>query len=144
MWDEDGVFEFCSTPPVNGSFCGKNAIHALYKARSTVRGMPVKLDGHGHSAVQEEAAIGFVKREINRIQTIGKDRATAWTTAYIATSDGRGFKCAGNYTCTFKDGKIAKVRITISPTVQEVANLTLEGLSVTDVGRLAQAAWMVV
>jgi len=144
LWDDDGVFEFRSTPPVTGVFHGKNAIHALYKARSNVKGMPLKLEGRSTDAVHEEAALGFVKREVNLMKTVNKDRVTAWTTAYIATSDGRGFQCAGNYTCTFKNGKISKVQITISPTVDAAPDLTLEGLTVNDIGRLALAAWAVV
>ena len=144
LWDDDGIFEFCSTPPVTGTFHGKNAIHALYKARANVKGMPVNLEGNRTDAVYEEAALGFVKREIDRMQTVNKDRVTAWTTAYIATADGRGFKCVGNYTAQFKSGKISKVRITISPTVDAVSDLKLEGLSVDDIGRLALAAWAVV
>ena len=143
LWNDDGVFEFCGAPPVTGVFHGKNAVHVLYKNRFHLRGMPVTLQGTA-TIGPKSSSVQFVHRRIDRVNVVADDVITAWTTATIGAAGDAGFECSGNYTCTFRDGKIAKVRVVVSPKGEAAEGLRFEDLSIDDIGRLALAAWAVV
>ncbi len=144
LWDSDGVFEFHGAPPVTGTFTGRNAIHTLYKNRFLANGMPLKLEGtKSKESGNVEAALGVVNTEVHRTRQTDEKVVAAWTTE-VGTKDGRGFQVAGSHTFTFKDGKIQSLKIVVSPKPDAAENLSLEGLSVDDIGRLALAAWAVV
>jgi ketosteroid isomerase-like protein len=143
LWTDDGVFEFCGAPPVTGVFHGKNAVHVLYTSRFRLQGMTVTLPG-GDGTLPRKTAVQFVHRTVNRVKVVADDIVSAWTTATISTADGSGFECSGNYTCRFRDGKIAKVRIVVSPKGEAAQGLRFQDLAVEDIGRLALAAWAVV
>jgi ketosteroid isomerase-like protein len=140
LWDDDGVFEFAGTPPVTGTFVGRNAIAALYTNRFKASGMPLRLEGLDKA---EDAELGIVETEVLRTRERDNKVIAAWTTT-IGTADQRGFQVAGSHTFTFKDGKIASLRIVVSPRAEAHGDLRLENLSVDDIGRLSLAAWMVV
>lgn len=161
LWKEDGVFEFAGAEPVTGIYKGKNAIHVLYKNRVAACGMPLKLaDEQATRAaadISREVALGVVDTQVNRMRTLAAGRATAkgdavagsqrvavgWTTV-VGTDDQRGFQVTGNHAFVFKDGKISSLKVTVSPKADTSPGLALEGLAVTDIGRLSLAAWAVV
>lgn len=152
LWDEDGVFEFAGAPPVVGTFKGRNAIHALYKNRVKACGMPLKLNGDARTAAAREVALGTVDTRIHRVRSLDKNLpaeatpervAVGWTTV-IGTSDQRGYEVSGNHTFTFKNDRIASLKVVVSPKADKSDGLRLEGLAVDDIGRLSLAAWAVV
>lgn len=149
LWDEDGVFEFAGAPPVVGTFKGRHAIHTLYKNRLKASGMPIRLQAA--AAAARDAALGLVETHINRIRSLERtleagspDRvAVGWTTT-IATDDKRGFEVSGNHTFLFEGDRIASLKVVVSPKPDRSEGLSLEGLTVDDIGRLSLAAWAVV
>lgn len=145
LWDPDGVFEFAGAPPVTATFQGRNAIHVLYRNRLCANGMPLTLDTKPKSKADARVALGVVDTEVHRTRTLQNKVVSGWTTV-IGTSDGRGYEVSGSHTFTFRDGKIASLKVVISPRpdATEKAGLRLEALSVDDIGRLALAAWPVV
>ena len=144
LWDVDGMFEFAGAPPLHGKYVGRTAILTLYKNRLQANGMSLKLEG-GSSKEREaqDASLGLVDTEVKRVHSYNGKIIAGWSTL-IGTSDGRGFAVAGSHTFTFKDGKIASLRIVVSPKPDKTSNLRMEGLTVNDIGRLALAAWPVV
>lgn len=141
LWDEDGIFEFAGTPPVVGTFVGRNSIHVLYKNRFNSSGMPVQLENGKEPGI--EVALGTVDTEITRLRALGRRTVAGWTTL-VTTEDRRGFQVAGSHTFSFKDGKISRLKVVISPRPEAVEGFDLENLGVDDIGRLALAAWPVV
>ncbi len=144
LWDKDGIFEFAGDSPVVGTFKGKNAIRVLYKNRLNSSRMAVKLEGK-ESEIKKNTkeSLDIVDTEPKAFKVKDGSVIAGWTTL-ISTKEGHGFRVPGNHTFTFKDGKINNLKITMSSKVTPVADLTLEGLSVRDIGRLALAAWPVV
>jgi hypothetical protein len=73
---------------------------------------------------------------------------TAWWPAglpsLIGTRDEQGFQVSGSHSFTFRDGKIAHLRIVVSPKPDDAERFDRAALSVDDIGRLSLAAWMVV
>jgi hypothetical protein len=147
LWDEDGVFEFAGAEPVTGTYKGRNAIHVLYKNRVNTCGMPLRLEG-----TPLDVALGIVDTHVNRTRTLGgkvkgagksQRVAVGWTTV-VGTEDKRGFQVSGNHTFTFKDGKISALKIVVAPKAEETEGHSLQGLAVSDIGRLSLAAWAVV
>jgi ketosteroid isomerase-like protein len=151
MWDPDGTFEFAGTPPVTGTFHGRNAIHTLYKNRLHANGMRMHLEGHDdeggpkQSSARTDAELGLVDTKVHRTRAVDNKLVAGWTTV-IGTKDGRGYEVSGSHTFTFYDGKISNLKVVISPRPhdEKTGSLSLRGLSVTDIGRLALAAWPVV
>ena len=143
LWDEDGTFEFAGSPPVTGTFHGVNAIHTLYKNRFHSSGMKMTIEAAGKSKGDREVALGVVDTEVHRTKAMDGKIVAGWTTV-IGTHDGRGFQVSGSHTFQFKDGKIAYLKVVVSPRPDTAKNLNMEGLSVDDIGRLALAAWPVV
>lgn len=144
LWDADGVFEFAGAPPVSATFKGRNAIHVLYKNRFEANGMPLRLEGEG-TEHEVEAALGVVDTEVHRMRQLDDKVVAGWTTT-IGTRDRRGFAVSGSHTFSFRDGKIAALKVVVSPRAEtaKTADLQLEGLAVDDIGRLSLAAWAVV
>jgi ketosteroid isomerase-like protein len=140
MWDPDGVFEFAGAPPVNGIFKGRMAIQTLYQNRVKAAGMPIRLED---SSTHKEIALGAVDTDVHKVRTVDEKLVAGWTTK-IGTKDGRGFQVSGSPTFTFKNGRISTLKVVISPKADKNADLKLENLTVTDIGRLALAAWPVV
>lgn len=66
-----------------------------------------------------------------------------WTTR-VGTHQKAGFEVSGSHTFMFKDGKICALKVVVSPKADDSPTLTLAGLTVNDIGRLALAAWAVV
>jgi len=147
LWETDGRFEFAGAPPVTATFEGRHAIHVLYRNRFEANGMPLRLEGtDGYKDERQlEVALGVVDTEVHRIRMIDERVVAGWTTT-IGTSDQRGFKISGSHTFTFRDGRVASLKIVVSPRADEAPNadLSLEGLAVEDIGRLSLAAWAVV
>lgn len=143
LWDSDGVFEFAGSPPVVGTFTGRVAIHTLYKNRFHASGMPLKLEGAGEKGAARETALGIVDTEIHKMRLMDEKIVVGWNTV-IGTQDGHGYTVAGSHTFAFKDGKISSLKVVVSPRADPAPNMSMEGLSVNDIGRLALAAWPVV
>jgi len=141
MWDPDGTFEFAGAPPVAGVFRGKAAINTLYKNRFTANGMHVKLEDQ--KLKTEDVALGRVHTEVSRVRFVDGKAVAGWNTV-VGTKGAFGFQVAGSHTFTFKDGKISSLKVVVSPKAEPSANLKMENLSVTDIGRMALAAWCVV
>ena len=149
LWDSDGVFEFAGSPPVTGTFTGINAISVLYQNRFAANGMPLKLEGvpaAGESPAAQgiDTALGVVDTEVNRTRVLDDDRVVAGWTTVIGTTDGHGYQVSGSHSFTFRDGKIFKLRIVVSPKPDASEGLQANALSVDDIGRLSLAAWAVV
>lgn len=146
LWDDDGTFEFAGSPPVNGTFRGKNAIHVLYKNRLLASGMHLQFEGAPlRNMAADDIRLGIVDTEVKTTRPLEQKIVSAWQTT-IGTSDGRGFEVAGSHVFTFENGKIKTLKITISPRPERTEReaLSLESLTVSDIGRLALAAWAVV
>jgi ketosteroid isomerase-like protein len=144
LWDEDGTFEFAGSPPVTGTFRGRNAILTLYKNRFQANKMDLHLEGDGKkNNTERQAALGVVDTEVHRTKAMDHKIVAGWTTT-VGTQDGRGFQVAGSHTFEFKNGKISSLKVVVSPRPGTAQNLRLEGLGVDDIGRLALAAWCVV
>jgi hypothetical protein len=159
MWQEDGVFEFAGSPPVTGVFKGINAIHVLYKNRVKACGMPLTLEGVNPVAGKSfarEVALGAVVTHPDRSRAVAVSDKSApgaagktqrvvvgWTTV-IETDDKRGFEVNGSHAFTFTEGKISRLKVSVSPKPRVSQNLDLNSLAVKDIGRLALAAWAVV
>lgn len=143
MWDVDGRFEFAGAPPVVATFEGINAIHVLYRNRLLANGMGLDLEGTGKDGL--DAALGVVETDVHRVRAMEDKVVAGWNTT-IGTSEGQGFEVSGSHTFTFRDGKILSLKVVVSPRAQETkaASLSLQGLSVDDVGQLSLAAWAVV
>lgn len=140
LWDADGVFEFAGSPPVTGTFVGVNAITVLYQNRFAANGMPLTLEGTGGI----DTALGVVETDVHRLRTLDEDRVVAGWTTVIGTRDGHGFQVSGSHSFTFKDGRISKLRIVVSPKPDAADQLEAGALTVDDIGRLSLAAWAVV
>ena len=144
MWDVDGVLEFAGEPPLNAKFVGRTAIHTLYRNRLHARNMPIHLEGKPtKQSATGEAMLNVAESEVQRIRAYGDGVVAGWETL-VSTDDDRGFAVSGSHVFTFKDGKIASLRIIVSPKPDRAANLNLEGLTVNDIGRLTLAAWAIV
>jgi len=143
MWDADGTFEFVGTPPVNGTFHGRNAIHTLYNNRFVANRMPLALKGTGKSKKSEETELGVVHTTPHHTRLMDDKVVVGWATK-IGTADQRGFKVSGSHTFKFKDGKISSLKVVVSPKADDADKLDLTALGVDDIGRLSLAAWMVV
>jgi ketosteroid isomerase-like protein len=149
LWADDGIFEFAGAPPVTGLYQGRNAIRTIYKNRASSAGMPLSAPGAASKAgALREAALGEVDTQVHKSRLLtgngdGERMAVSWTTR-VATADGRGYDVSGAHTFTFKDGHISQLRVVVSPKAEEAEGLRLDGLSVSDIGRLSLAAWMVV
>jgi ketosteroid isomerase-like protein len=152
LWDADGTFEFAGAPPVTGAFHGRTAIHVMYKNRLRACGMPLRLEGDPNvtdpktsAAYRQQTALGIVETDVKRTRALdGGSRIVAGWVTRIGAQDDRGFEVSGSHAFTFKEGKIASLRIVISPKPDVSPNLTLDGLAIEDIGRLALAAWPVV
>ena len=140
LWDEDGTFEFAGSPPVTGTFQGRNALQAFYKNRLQSQRMTVKLESapKGH-----EVALQVVDSEPQRIKADGDTVVAHWTTV-VGTQDGRGFQVAGTHTFSFRNGRISGLKVIVSPRPEKAEKLKFEGLTVDDIGRLSLAAWAIV
>lgn len=144
MWIDDGVFEFCGTPPLNAKYCGRTAIKTLYKNRLQANGMEVKLDKmSAESLGHADVTLHDVETEVKRIRAHDDKLVAGWSTR-IGTDQGIGFNVSGSHTFSFKDGKISSLKVVISPKPDDAPNLRMEALTVNDIGRLALAAWPVV
>lgn len=151
LWDTDGVFEFTGSPEVNGTFSGINAITTLYQNRFTANGMPLRLAGatrrdktDKEDTREIETALGVVDTDVHRVRVLDDDRAVAGWATVVGTRDGQGFQISGSHSFTFKDDKIAALRVVVSPKAEAHEDFNREDLAVEDIGRLSLAAWMVV
>lgn len=145
LWSADGTFDFCGASPVMGTYKGTVAIQTLYKNRLNSNGMPLTLETT--NGVPEDVTLGLVDTQILNVRTNGDRAIVGWRTT-IGTPQGFGFDVAGAHHFVFDDtGKIASLRVTISPKADAADSelgLSLSELTVTDVGRLSLAAWPVV
>ncbi len=143
LWHPEGIFEFAGTPPVIGTYKGAVAIRTLYKNRLNSSGMKLKLD-MGKQKLRE-VSLGIVETEVTHLREKDNQIIAGWRTT-IGTEDGRGFDVAGSHMFTIEDGKIKNLRLNISPKADtsQMKSLSLNDLSVQDIGRLSLAAWPVV
>lgn len=143
MWDFNGTFEFAGASPVIGTYRGRVAIQTLYQNRLAANGMALTLEGNEGEA--RTATLGLVATNVTHLRLNGTRAVAGWRTT-IGTEEGDGFDVAGSHLFDVADGKIVNLRVTISPKADpsEVSDLSLENLSVSDVGRLSLAAWPVV
>jgi ketosteroid isomerase-like protein len=144
MWDADGVFEFCGSPPLAAKYVGRTAIKTLYKNRFHANGMEVPLDQESSKLHKcDEVTVTEVKTDVKRIRPHDGKLVAGWSTR-IGTHQGLGFSVSGSHTFTFRDGRITNLKVVISPKADDAKGLKLDGLTTNDIGRLALAAWPVV
>ncbi len=143
LWDDNGVFEFSGSAPLIGTYKGEVAIRTLYNNRLKSNGMPMKLNAGNESL--KSYSLGVVKTDISHMRTKGNNVIAGWKTT-IGTEEGLGFDVAGSHLFTIEDGFIKSLRVTISPKpeMSSLKNLSMESLSIQDIGRLSLAAWPVV
>lgn len=84
-----------------------------------------------------------MKTEVQRSRRTGNKVVAGWTTV-IGTADGRGFEVSGSHTFTFDRDRIRSLKVVITPRPKETKMLSMQELTVDDIGRLALAAWPVV
>jgi len=143
LWEPDSIFEFAGSPPVVGTFKGSMAIQTLYQNRLKSYGMNLTI--HSNKDIVRETSLGIVETNITHIREKGNQVIVGWKTT-IGTEDGAGFDIAGSHLFEFSEGKIKNLRVNISPKADESVDkkLSLNDLSIMDVGRLSLAAWPVV
>lgn len=124
LWDEDGAFAVAGPPPASSDFRGEFALRALFKSVAASRG-----DGG--------------KVELDDVEVRG-DKAIARWTARAEGGKASGLAVAGAITFHFKGDKIRRVDLVTSLQPAEGSKFSVKDLSVTDIGRLALAAWAVV
>ena len=142
LWHPEGCFEFAGAPPVVGSYTGHVAIKTLYKNRLSANGMPVTLELGGR---MRETCMSIVSTDLTHLRSKDDQVIAGWRTT-IGTEAGMGFDVAGSHMFSFADGKIFRLRVNVSPKPDESLNreLSMQDLSVQDIGRLSLAAWPVV
>lgn len=144
MWDDDGVFEFCGAPPLTATFGGRSAIKTLYNNRLHANGMEVALHKESAKSLNiKEVTMSDVDTNVTRVRAHDGKLVAGWTTR-IGTHQGVGFQVSGSHTFSFKDGKISRLKVVISPKPDDAPNLKMDALVVDDIGRLALAAWPVI
>ncbi len=144
MWDADGVFEFCGAPPLNARYTGRTAIKTLYKNRLHANGMEVRLDSESAKKLDRaDVTLGDVDTEVVKVREHDGKLVAGWTTR-VGTHQKVGFAVSGSHTFSFKDGKIASLKVVVSPKADAATDLDIEALTINDIGRLALAAWPVV
>ena len=143
MWHEDGVFEFAGAPPVTATFQGLHAIHVLYSNRFSANGMKLGERVKGKKGEAMQAALGVVDTEVHRVRAVDNKLVAGWTTT-IGTDRKQGFEVSGSHTFTFEDGKIRSLKVVVSPKASAATGLSLDELTVDDIGQLSLAAWAVV
>lgn len=145
LWDPDGTFEFTGSPAVEATFRGANAIQVLYRNRSRANGMGVRLAPQPKTAKGLERFVVLANLRPNlRKHRASPDGAVASWNTQVQTGDGQGFEMIGNHQFTIRNGKITHLKVTITPKPREVEGLSMEDLTVADIGRLSLAAWAVV
>src|SRR6266545_5099662 len=130
MWDDDGEFEFCGAPPLTARYSGRTAIKTLYKNRLAANGMEVSLDAESAKALRKtQLTVSDVDTDVKKMRAHDGKVVAGWTTR-IGTAEKAGFAVAGSHTFTFKDGKIASLKVVISPKADDAPNLDLSALTV--------------
>lgn len=140
MWTQDGVFQFDGLPELNGSFHGIMALEVLFTsiARSAASGNEVRGLKKLH---MNEMSLG-------EIRTIGDECYCDWRQV-VSREKGQGALIFGNIKLTFRQGLISAVKVVSLPLMSTPDEMLPQGLSmkdinITDIGRLALAAWAVV
>ncbi len=124
LWDEEGELAFVGPPPASADFRGEFALRTLFKSIATSRGDGAKLD-------------------LQDVEVRG-DKAVARWTLRSESGKSAGLAIDGANTFQFKGDKIRRVDLVTNAHPAEGSRLTIKDLSVTDIGRLALAAWAVV
>jgi len=135
LWDPDGQCEFVGPEPLCGEFRGYLAVAALYSNIARTAGKCI--------ATEKESTLAKRTFEVGRTRVIGDKLIAEWNSE-VATEDGRGYNLSGSNTFSFKRDKIKSLRIVTSPKPEQIGTLSLDDLTVNDIGRLALAAWAVV
>jgi hypothetical protein len=119
------------------------AIEALYKNRVNSGRMSLTLETKVDQ--RAEATLGVVDTDVTHLRTKEGRVLVGWRTT-IGTEDGRGFDVAGSHRFVFEGDKIKNLRVTVSPKADQshLEELSLENLTIADIGRLSLAAWPVV
>ena len=143
LWNTDGVFEFSGSAPLIGTYKGELAIRTLYNNRLKSNGMELKL--HAGRKDFKSFNLGIVKTDISHVKTNDDKIIVGWKTT-IGTKDGLGYDISGSHLFLVVNEKIKSLRVTIStkPEVSSLKELSMEELSIQDIGRLSLAAWPVV
>lgn len=143
LWDDDGTFQFVGAPPVVGTFEGAMAIRTLYKNRAQSHRMKVSMEAKDDGPA--ELSLDVVETNVTHVREKDGRVLAGWRTT-VGTAEGQGFDVAGSHQFTFEGDKIKHLRVTVSPKADDshLESLSLEKLSVSDVGRLSLAAWPVV
>lgn len=143
LWSADGVFEFSGSAPLIGTFKGEMAIRTLYNNRLKSNGMELELDAGRNDL--KSFNLGIVKTDISHIKTNEDKVIVGWKTT-IGTKDGLGYDIAGSHLFLIENEKITSLRVTISSKAEtsSLEELSMDELSIQDIGRLSLAAWPVV
>ncbi len=142
LWRSDGRWTFNGAYPLGGEFRGKLAIEVYLRNLVHSSKIPVSLEKEGSSALARNNV------EIRRVSQKDDNWVAEWDQV-VATEDGHGGAFGGSSVFRFSDEKISSVDVTVWPRPEAqraglLAELKIADLTVTDVGRLALAAWAVV
>jgi hypothetical protein len=124
-------------PPV-GDVQGLHAVTLYSRFRERM-----KLGERVKGRAGQQAALGIVDTEVHRVRAVDNKLVAGWTTT-IGTDRKQGFEVSGSHTFTFEDGKIRSLKVVVSPKASMAAGLSLDELTVDDIGQLSLAAWAVV
>jgi hypothetical protein len=141
LWDDKGTFEFAGA--FSGAFKGALAIRTLYHNRLRANGASFTLETKNRSV---DVTLGTVDTQIAKIRKDGNRALVGWRTV-VATGEKHGFDVPGSHVFTFKGGKIAKLRVSVSskPMQSELLKgLSMASLTTASLGHLSQMAWAVV
>jgi len=142
LWDDEGVWEFLGAYPSEGKFKGKVALQVLFKNLAHSATMPVFLEKGKITNIESR------KFEIRDMHVVGEMVVANWDQV-VTTKDGRGIAISGSTKFHFKGDKISKLDVIALPKSEAelrklMPALSMKELTITDIGRLALAAWAVV
>lgn len=123
LWHESGHCQVVGAGKLPDEYRGLNAVRALYK-------------GIARAPRQE------IHTERGRTRATKEDVVVEWTSQIGI--DPKPLKVDGSNAFSFKDNRISDLKIVLSPKGATGQQLKLHELEVSDIGRLALAAWAVV
>ena len=140
LFDDEASWEILGPHPLVGEFKGRLALEVLFRNLTQVGRLTIRL-GERRVKVEKIAPV-----EVTRQVELAGRFVADWTQE-VRIGDREGIVLDGSTTFYLKDGKIARLRSVAMPRRSPEAlppGLSIEELTVSDIGRLALAAWAVV
>lgn len=144
LWHPDGIFEFTGSPAVQAVFQGANAIQVLYRNRSRANSMGLRLTSKPDKpAIERFCTLAQLRPNLRKCKASTKGAMASWHTE-LETGDKQGFVMTGTHEFVIEGGRIKSLKVTISKKPTALDGVSMNDLSVADIGRLSLAAWAVV